>query len=112
MKPRNGREQGLMQIAAAVVGAAGAAQVVGPEMPIGIEQHLNTYADKRAEGLYAEGDRQASLVGADHRRIIVRDAAEGLYVGGVRITDEAVATGLVDEILRMVINRRNRGEWP
>lgn len=50
-----------------------------------IEQLLNTYTDDRDEGVY-EDPAGPAYVGANGRRLMLRKAPEGLYVGGALLT--------------------------
>lgn len=62
---------------------------------------LNTYevAPDVPEGV-AEEPSTLVIVGANHRRLIVRWTDEGVWVGGCLVTDEAVADRLAAFITR------------
>lgn len=95
---RRGRDASLMQIAAAMVGTAPAAQVVAPEVEQQAHQH--TYLT-RAEPGVTETPWQLDVVGANHRRLIAYWAPDGgLYVGGCLIGDRSDAEALAAFILR------------
>lgn len=154
MRPHDRRGRDLVQIAAAVVGSAAAAQVVGPpyskehdrvldlvddalRTSLGIhpesddvtisyeqvhgagyavtaavvssaartvEQQLNTYADHRPEGLHADPAGPA-YVGANGRRLMLRETPEGLYLGGALIADAEQALRLTSAIERWATRR-------
>lgn len=104
MRPRGSKGRDLMAIAGAVVGSAAAVQVVmqdecpSPEggkcmHPLTSEQNENTYSAVGLwPGVWVEDERTHSVVGTNGRRILVREDADGLYVGGVLLaTAEAVS---------------------
>jgi hypothetical protein len=70
----------------------------------GMHVAMNTYETVAAgEGIYIEHDdddriSQVDVIGANHRRLIVRDTDEGLYVGGCVISNPAVARVLAEVI--------------
>jgi hypothetical protein len=121
------RARDLTELAAAVVGAAAAAQVptcTHPhdgmlyEKPAEPQRHdgdcqmaQHTYVHQGEPGVYSHGPTPhyaADVVGTNGRRLLMRDDPDGLYVGGVLLTNE-LAIDLIDELQVMVINRRNRG---
>lgn len=92
------REQGLMQLAAAVVGAAGAAQVIAPQAEdmrslverLDVHEALNTYEESGLPaGAYEIDLNTRAIVGANGRRLIIRRDHEGLWIGGCLISQEA-----------------------
>lgn len=100
---RPGRPHGvagdLVRLAAAVVGSAAAAQVIG--------RHVDGEPDTRAEqaaqaqehtcdsaftdpGLTRAGEGYAWVVGANERRLIIKRMGDGVYLGGCLISDRAL----------------------
>lgn len=106
MRPRGSKGRDLVAIAGAVVDSAAAAQVVmqderpSPEggkcmHPLTSEQNENTYSAVGLwPGVWVEDERTHSVVGTNGRRIIVREDADGLYVGGVLLADSGVVGDL------------------
>lgn len=97
-----GRDASLMQIAAAVVGSAAAAQVIqagarDEEMETQMDQH--TYLTQAEPGVTEAAD-QLDVVGANRRRLIARWTKEGVYVGGCLIADRADAEYLAAFLTR------------
>lgn len=71
----------------------------------------HTYVSQGEPGVFAHGPTPsyaADVVGTNGRRLLVRDDADGVYVGGALLTNEIVLD-LIDELQAMVMNRRNRG---
>lgn len=61
------------------------------------EQVAHTYATgARGQGLHREDHGTHSLAGSNGRRIIVREDADGLYVGGVLLTSASAVRDLSD----------------
>lgn len=86
MKPRKSKIRALHRLAATVTAYALAA-----------EQSDHTYtAASRRQGVHPEDERTHSVVGSNGRRIIVREDADGLYVGGVLITSHSAVRDLSD----------------
>jgi hypothetical protein len=93
---RSNRPRDLVQIAAAIVGSAAAAQVIpARDFPCcdrsGIGDHdsaehgdtqCNSYETVRPQGFDLDG-MTASYTGVNGRRILIREDADGVYVGGV-----------------------------
>lgn len=75
--------------AAEAVAAVVAAQVPAPN----VDAHLNSYVSDLPQGVYDHGTT-LSVVGANGRRILVRDDVDGVWIGGVLVTDGAVLTAL------------------
>jgi hypothetical protein len=104
------REQSLMQVAAAVVGSAAASQVIAPAVAERLDVHaaLNTYESPDLDpGVYhtAEG---LSVVGSNGRRLIARDQAGSVWIGGCEIVDPRDLrnlilnlTGMADDMERV-----------
>lgn len=95
-RPHVSRNAGLMQIAAAVVGAAAAAQVIKPADGA----HEHTYETAELPGAYVTHPDQLDIVGANGRRLILRWVDDGVYVGGCLITDPGVADKLATMVTR------------
>lgn len=94
MRRRYGRTPAgndLIQVAAAVVGAAAATQVIAPAARAeGLDVHaaLNTYEVEpdAVPGVY-RNDPQVSVVGENRRRLIVQRMPDGVWIGGCKVTD-------------------------
>ena len=63
-----------------------------------MEQAINTYVDRRPEGLHSDLEG-VSLTGANGRRIILRNDPDGLYFGGVLVTDKNTIRNLAHVLL-------------
>lgn len=108
MKPAYGRRRDLMQLAAAIVGTAAAAQVIesspAAAAPEGLDVHaaLNTYeVSDRPQGITFGGTGRvevSEVVGANGRRLLLRDADDGIWIGGCLITDPFVLARLGAEL--------------
>jgi hypothetical protein len=88
--PHRGQLPDLMEIAAAVVGSAAAAQVIEPAPIAALDVHaaLNTYEVEPdvAPGVY-RNDPQVSVIGENRRRLIVQRMPDGVWIGGCKVTD-------------------------
>lgn len=92
MRRRYGRTPGsndLMQAAVAVVGPAAATQVI-PARADALDVHaaLNTYEVEpdATPGVY-RNDPHVSVVGENRRRLILQRMADGVWIGGCKVTD-------------------------
>lgn len=118
MNPRDRKARDLLAVAAAVISTAAACDTPAgsctarwtlpggticcarhidgcPELTT--EQVDHTYATgTRGQGLHREDHGTHSLVGGNGRRIIVREDADGLYVGGVLLTSHSAVRDLSD----------------
>jgi hypothetical protein len=101
MKRFGRRDASLMQIAAAVVGSAAAAQVIGPseEMIRQADEHTYLTGERAGVNETAAGDR-LDLVGVNERRLIALWTDEGVWVGGCLITNRADAEYLAAFLTR------------
>jgi hypothetical protein len=101
MSARRGFRPGgnsLMQVAAAVVGSAAAAQVLSPS-EMAEQAHANTYVTQDAPGVTEDMGR-LDVVGSNGRKLIATWTPEGLWIGGCLIADRADAEYLADFITR------------
>ena len=121
MRPRDSKIRDLHAVAGAVIGSAAAVtpvtsgvcveqwQLPGgtiacnrhidgcPPSALTAEQRDSTDAVRgREQGVHREDERTHSVVGVNSRRIIVREDADGLYVGGVLLDDPIVVMRLAD----------------
>jgi len=76
------------------------------------QAHQHTYVHQGEPGLFTHGNRNGSPIGIDAvgtngRRLLVRDDADGVYVGGAMFTDDQ-ALQLAAHLKLMVGRRRLR----
>lgn len=64
------------------------------------DAHLNSYETGLTQGVYDHG-AMLSVVGANGRRLLIRDDADGVYVGGVLITEPVVLAAVAGLLGRM-----------
>lgn len=65
-----------------------------------LDRRFNSYETTREPGVVVEG-AATSVTGANGRRILIRDDADGVYIGGVLITsrdDLAVLVSVLGEL--------------
>lgn len=126
MRPRDSRAHDLHAIAAAVIGSSAASggvgcadqwelaggtvccarHIDGCPATLTAEQLENTYqAGSLVPGIHREDERTHSVVGGNGRRIIVREDADGLYVGGVLIgaLDLRVLAGILHDLAERML---------
>jgi hypothetical protein len=98
VKPqRYGRDASLMQIAAAVVGSAAAAQVIVPagqdaerdrpdDAELAGHAYNNTYETTDAPGTFRYAGERIDVVGINGRKLIALRSPEGIWIGGCLVT--------------------------
>lgn len=72
----------------------------------------HTYVHQGDPGVYSHGPAPgyaADVVGANGRRLLVRDDPDGIYVGGALLTAD-IAAEMGEVLIRMASRRRARGD--